>query len=119
MSVQTVFNTLTAHSGLAGIVASRIYRGRLPQNPTYPLVLFRASEDPENHLTGESDLKHLEFEFECYATDYSQLENIKTQLQTALSTSLNFRAVCAGVADGDYQDATGNYSIFFDYSIWL
>lgn len=116
MSVQTVLTTLAAHGGLAGIVASRIYRGRLPKDPTYPLILFRAAEDPESHLSGESDLKHFEFEFELYAENYAQLEQIKTQLKEALSL---LDAVCTAVADDDYQDATGNYSIFLDFSIWL
>lgn len=119
MSVQNVLTTLTNHVGLAGLVASRIYRGRLPQNPEYPLILFRYSEDPENTTGGASSLKHYTYEFECYGADYQILENIKTELIDALASTSDFSSVCSGVADDDYQSDNGNYSIFLDFSLWF
>jgi len=118
MSAQTILNTLTAHTGLAGLVASRIYRIRIPQNPTYPLILFRVSEEPQNSLSSSNDMNY-EAEFELYGASFSELENIKAQLKDALTNATDLKSVCTAVADDDFQDDTGNYSIFLDFSIWL
>lgn len=115
MSVATVLANLKAHSGLSALVSDRIYRGRLPQNPTYPLIFFRASEDPEYSMSGDSGEHHFIFEFECYAGDYTQLNDIKTQLKLAMGSD----AVCTSIADDDFQDDTDKYSLFADFSVWF
>lgn len=119
MSANIVLSELTGFAGLNALVSSRIYRGRFPQGVTYPAILFRAIRNPENTLSGESNIAQHDYTFECYADDYTELQNIITQLKAALAASTTFKAICEAEADDDYQDETGMYSVFLDYSIWL
>jgi len=119
MTTSTIHQALIDHAGLGALVGDRIYRGRLPQSPTYPLIMFVCAEEPENLLIGESESEHHMIQLECYATSYTLLDSIKEQLKRALYDSSDFVAICTAISDDQYQDEQKNYSIFLDFSIWF
>jgi len=108
---------LLAYGDLAALVGNRIYRVRLPDNPTYPCILFRATEEPEVTLGGASAVQHFEYEFEIYADDFGQLESTALQLQNAMETGA-FKAIMVDFNDDNFLDSSRVHGIFIDYSVW-
>ena len=110
-------NSLINNAALSNSVGSRIYRGKLPDNPTYPCILYRSSEDPENTLSGRSDLIHRLYEFEIYAENYVDIERIAFDLRVAMGDG-SFTAVLTDLNDDNYQNESRVFSMFLDFSVW-
>ncbi len=119
MSVSTIRTHLINDSALSALVSDRVYRKQIPQNSTFPLILFNSTDDPQSDLDGSTFGKHYEVEFEVYAPTLASADAVVSALNSALGSSSDFSSACKGVADDDYIDDTNNYSIFLDYSIWF
>lgn len=118
MSTQNIYSVLKADAALNNLINGRLYRGRIPQNAQYPLIMYHISQAPQNTLNTVSSLKKYSFEVEIYAPTYILCESIQVQLSSALNAATDFKTVCESITDDNYQDELGNYSIFVDYSIW-
>jgi hypothetical protein len=118
VSVKTVLDALKAHAGLSALVGGRIYRATIPQTPTYPLILFDATEEYVNTLAGKSSLGKWEYSFTCKSKSLSTMENLVTQLPLALQSS-TFQPIIGEVVDDDFEDEQGIYTVSIDVSIWL
>lgn len=112
-----VRNSLIDYAGLSALVGQRIYRNKLPDNPVYPCILYRAAEEPENTLAGRSHLIHRVYEFELYGTNFEELEQVSSQLRAAMIDG-PFEAVLTDLNDEQYYDDVRVHSVFLDYSIW-
>ena len=119
MTVKRVLDGLKANLDLKYLVGSRIYRSRIPQNPTYPLIMFNVSRETNTTLSGSTGVYNYDFVFELYGKDYDTLEDVAEKLKAAIDGSSVFKGVCTAEADDTYTDANNNYSIFLDYSIWF
>lgn len=119
MTTKLILNHIKNDQNLKYLVGARIFRGRIPQNPRYPLIMYSTEKDNENSLSGNDGVIHYEFAFELYGRDYEKLEEVAAKLKTALSTSSTFKSLCVSEADDDYQDDNKLYSIFMDFSIWF
>lgn len=66
----TVYTRCTGHAGTAALIDGRCYPDRLPENVTYPaLVYFRVSADNSpfrSHDSGPTDFETSRVQFDCY-----------------------------------------------------
>lgn len=77
-----------AAAGVTALIGSgdsaRIYPSKLPQNPTYPCVMYRnVSPGVDNDLDGEGK-GHARLRFSSYSRDYTEAKSLDTQLRLAL-----------------------------------
>ena len=116
--ISQVLADLKADSTLNGLINGRIYRSILPDNPTYPLVLFETEKEVENTLSGESSLQHNIFDFMIMGVSYVECKDIFNALNTALVVSNNFRHTMLAADDGEFNDEIEQYLLNARSSIW-
>lgn len=116
--ISDVLADLKADTTLSTYIFGRVYRGMLPPNPTYPLILFEADKEIQNTLNGQSSLQKTVFTFEIHAGSYVATKNILGALNGALNTGTNYRHVMVAVDDGRFNDETEQYQLTAQSSIW-
>jgi hypothetical protein len=116
--ISDVLADLKGDSLLTTYINGRVYRGMLPPNPTYPLILFEANKEIQNTLSGESTLQKIVFEFEIHGRSYVETKNILGALTGALNTGTTYRHTMIAVDDGRYNDETEQYQLTAQASIW-
>lgn len=87
MAVESdIYTRLINHSGVIGIVASRIYPLTLPQNTAYPaLTYFKVSDVPEHAMGADADIKTTRIQVSCWADTYNVAKALEAQVKLALS----------------------------------
>lgn len=86
MSIEAnTYSFLSSQAGITNIVASRIYPLHLPQNPTYPAMLY--SLISSNHLTSLAEsvgMVRARIQFDVYSTSLADCVNGIEALRQAL-----------------------------------
>lgn len=120
-----IYTTLSTHAGLSALVSTRIYRVKLPQNPTLPAVTFtRISKVPEHAMGSDPTTKHSRWQFSCWATTQSGTVAVAKQVEAAMSRK---RATVESVVIQDvllentgpdlYEDDTKSHQLPVDLMI--
>lgn len=110
---------LEADSALIALVSTRIYPDRLPQNPTYPnLVYTRTGANPQNVLEGRSTRQNAVFQFDLRAMTKAEVLSIAAALKDAVETGTSYSVVHTGEADFPYEPGASVYRRMIDYSVW-
>ena len=87
---------LTADAGVSALIGSRLYAEQMPQNPTYPAVVYsRVSTTQGDLLNGADTLTAVRIQFDAYAVDYAGVKALATAFRAALN---GFRGDLGGVA---------------------
>lgn len=92
MTIEADIRTaLTGHAGLSALVGTRIYPDKLPQNPTYPAIVYQRISTPRAQaISGTVASAAPRFQFSIYAKDasgvtgYDKSIAVATQLRAAL-----------------------------------
>lgn len=68
------------------IVGSRVWLGRLPENPVLPAIRYNpiVMMDQAPHMKGVSNLTRVSFTFSLYSLDYNQVRNLVGETLLAL-----------------------------------
>lgn len=83
---QTIYQLLAAQAGLTAIVGSRIYPHHLPDDATFPALVFRqVSSKPDYSHDGDSELDTARIQFDAYGTTKAQAVQVSTQVRALLS----------------------------------
>ena len=92
---KALYNYLTSYSGLSSLVSNRIYPDELPQEPTYPAIVYTLTDEDEveTFQTPESNLISPTYEFECHASTRAGAEAVAKQLRLAFK---NYSGVMGG-----------------------
>lgn len=78
---ETIRAKLIANPALSALVGARIYPLKLPQNPTYPAITYqRVAGDYQ----GDIGVHSPDFQFDCWASGYTEAENLTRALINAL-----------------------------------
>lgn len=87
MSLDTAIQTVLAGaSGLTNVVGTRIFRDKLPQDPTYPAVTYHLISAVPTHAMGvDAGLDISRVQVSCWATTAGGVEALATEVRTALS----------------------------------
>jgi hypothetical protein len=79
-----LFTYLSGYAGLAALVGTRIYPLLLPQDPTLPAVTYQRISTPRLFAFEHSFLPHATFQFDCWASDFSDAKDVAEQVRLAM-----------------------------------
>jgi len=83
MLEQAIYSYISTYPGLIALVGSRIYPLVMPQNPTYPAVVYsRVSRVYEKDLLGTA-WNQSRVQFSVYAKEYLEAKRVAEQLRAA------------------------------------
>jgi hypothetical protein len=118
MQIESILRAiLVAAPGVAAIIGTRAYQGRLPREPTFPAVVYQMISRPQDGLTG---IVQTRMQYTCMAESWREAADLADAVRCALH---GYR----GVRDGarieyiqyagqhdDYDETTGIYWIPVD-----
>ena len=123
---QDLFTYLQTQTGLTSLIDTRLHPARLPQDPTFPSVVFKKISKPRIvSQQGDSGLSNPRYQFTCWAIRYSVAEEIAQELRISLSGfkgTMNGRRVYAAFNENelDHVDPdTGAYAQIVDVIFWI
>lgn len=106
-------------------ITTRCYPAKIPQDPTYPLILFfKVTGMRDHHLQGPSGLAHPRFQVEAWATTYDAAKALANAIREALDGYAGTQgAVVIGSilmeSERDtYEDAVSCHRIIMDFFAW-
>ena len=82
----SIYTRLSGFAGLTALISTRIYYGKVPQAPTYPLLVYnRISGARAASLSGHAGLGMPRFQIDVYTTDTARAaKEIADQVRYAL-----------------------------------
>lgn len=81
---QALFNYLSTFPGLTGLIGTRVYPLRPPQNATKPYVTYAKVTGPRVRTFSTDQGGQPRFDFTCTADDYSSADAVRAQVRVAL-----------------------------------
>ena len=73
-----------AYGTIGASISTRLYPGRLPQNPTYPAVVQnRISSVPFHGMTQDHGITESRFQLDVYGTTYAVVVGIAEEIKDA------------------------------------
>ena len=82
---ESIYTRLTGFAGLSALVSTRVYPGRLPQNPTLPAVVYEGIAGFEfPAFSSNSGTETRTFQITAWAETYSEAKSVETQIKLAL-----------------------------------
>lgn len=136
MSVKkAVFALLSGHAGLTALVGTRIHRQLLPQEPTYPAVVYtRTASVLVASLGRESGLWRSTISVDCLAETESGAEAVALQVRDALdhqsgligwpvnaspyAGQLQIQAIAHLDSTDNYDDELEIHAVTEDFEVW-
>lgn len=115
MTIEDILANLRVYAPLTALIGNRIYYVRMPQNPTYPLVVWERISSPAiNTMEGYSTHKN-HVSFKCYSDDTIEVRNTAEALLEGLAKIL----IEIEDAGRDlYDDDVKVFFIPIDISFW-
>ena len=115
-----IITALEAYSALTTLVSTRIYPMRLPQNPTWPNVVYsRSSTDFHNTVsTNAAGQANARFQIDCRADDYAEARDVASKAIAAMTGATTFDALIISDSDFPYEPDTEIYRVVLDFSVW-
>ena len=106
-------------------ITTRCYPGKIPQDPTYPLIVYyKVTGMRDHHLQGPSRLAHPRFQVEAWALTYDAAKALANAIRGALD---GYTGTQGTVAIGSilieserdvYEDAVSCHRVIMDWFIW-
>lgn len=82
---KAIYGILNAASGVTNITSTRIYPDTVPQNASFPYVVYQViGTQPTDTKDGASRLDVVRFQVDCYSTDYDTTDTLAAAVRTAL-----------------------------------
>ena len=80
-----IYNILATDSGVSGVVGTRIYRVRMPDNPELPAITYQTSYGTQiESFTGYSGLKNPIISIDCWTKSAGAGQDLAEKVRTAL-----------------------------------
>lgn len=110
-----LYSALSNDATVSGYVGTKIYPSVAPKGTAAPYIVYKVvSIIPQNHLTGESDMKNKRVEINIYAKDYGDAQAIYAAVDVAVKTLAAIKQSFVQLWDTDPE--LHRFSV--DYSIW-
>ncbi len=104
-------------NALKGLVSNRCYPLLMPENPSYPSIIYtRISSTPENTLNGGATIDLVRFQIDSYAETYSAARTLAASVRTAMEAAA-FKGLLQTDEDFFEPDVT-IYRVTQDYYVW-
>jgi hypothetical protein len=108
-----IYERLCADTGLAALVSTRIYPDQVPQDITWPAIIFhQVSEAASYGHDGDSNLDMARFQFDCYGSTNASARAIKSALRACLSGK-RFEGTGARVTSCQLDNSLSGYEPAF------
>ncbi|MBI4800633.1 MAG: DUF3168 domain-containing protein [Desulfarculus sp.] len=108
---------LKQDAAVAALVADRVYPVKLPQGCVLPAITYqRVSGGQDSTLEGDSGLEFPRVQVSCWSKSYTQAHALAKAARGAMKSARAFRATTINDMD-HYEDETGVYAVFVDFSI--
>lgn len=128
MSVDTIEKAIRAilvADSTVKAITTRCYPGSLPQNPTYPLILYyKVTGMRDHHLQGPSGLAHPRFQVEAWATTYDAAKTLANAIREALDGysgtqgTVVIGSILMESERDTYEEAVSCHRVIMDYMAW-
>ena len=100
MSIATTFrSTLTGHSALTALVGTAIAQNAVPDEMTFPLVVYALRIDTDLGLDGTNLGDRADIAVQCWADESDDAESVAAAVRGALATVPN-NAIVISEQDG-------------------
>jgi hypothetical protein len=123
--IETELKYILVNDTTVKAITTRCYPVKLPQNPTYPLILYtKISGMRDHHLTGPSGHAHPRFQIEAWAETYAGAKTLSEAIRGALdgytgTASSTKISSCLLDSERDvYESEIEVYRVIQDYLIW-
>jgi hypothetical protein len=121
---EAIHDILVTDSSVKAIT-TRCYPSTLPQNPTYPLILYaKVTGERINDLSGPSGMAHPRFQIEAWAETYAAAKSLANAIRVCLN---GYRGTSGAVQIGSfliqserdiYEPEAACHRVVMDYAIW-
>jgi hypothetical protein len=117
---------LLADDEVEEIVGTRVYVGRLPQNPTYPAITLEpVTLNDNNTLRAPGDLRWARIEVNAWAASFAEVNDLTQAINAALNVQsgehegMDIRS-CTSMVGGRYfyEDTVKAHRRLRDYGVW-
>lgn len=117
-----VFSRLTGDAGVTDLVGQRVYPLRLPQEPTYPAIMYQRVSTNEAHTHDQAGgLAESRVQFDCLAVTYSQAQALAAAVRAALNGWVDDgNGILACLLENQidlYEDTTESYRVVLDFML--
>lgn len=123
---QDLWTYLQTQTGLTALIGARLHPVQLPQNPTFPAVVFTKISKPRIvSQQGDSGLSNPRYQFTCWAVRHSVAVQIAGEIRISLSGfkgTMNGRRVYASFDENELDRVdpdTGIYAQIVDVIFWI
>lgn len=115
-----IFTQLSGYSNLTSLVSTRIYYNTLPQNPTYPNVVFsRVTTQPSNTLGTRNNRTQARFQFDCRATSDKSADEVAIQVIAGMEAATTFKSLYIDKSAFPYEPGIQGHRVNVDMSVWF
>ncbi len=109
-----LYNYLSGHTGLKTLVDNRIYPLKLPQNPTYPAVVYQDISTTEITAMGTNPgMYTCRYQFKCFGSTKADSKAAAQQIRLAFRNYWGTMGGAGGVTV-DYAEMADEHSEYFD-----
>jgi hypothetical protein len=106
-------------------ITTRCYPATLPQDPTYPLIVYyKVTGMRDHHLQGPSGLAHPRFQVEAWATTYDAAKALANAIREALDGysgtqgTVRIGSILIESERDTYEDAVSCHRVIMDFYVW-
>lgn len=83
--VNSLYHLLSTDTPVSAIVGTRIYPSRIPQIKVFPAIAYmQLSKVPTNQKDDVSHFHKVDFDIDCFAKTYEQVNDLAAKVRTAL-----------------------------------
>ncbi len=128
MSVDTIekaIRSILVNDSTVKAITTRCYPGKIPQDPTYPLIVYyKVTGMRDHHLQGPSGLAHPRFQVEAWATTYDAAKTLANAIRVALDGykgtqgTVDIGSILMESERDTYEDAVLCHRVIMDWFIW-
>jgi hypothetical protein len=115
-----IFKHLSTVNAVSTYVGTRIYPALLPQDPTYPAIVYmRVGSQKEYGLNGYASLERVHIAIDINATGFAQMRDISAAVKAAMDTATGFSAILEN--ENNLYESESEVRIYreiLDFSVW-
>lgn len=121
---EALSSRLTGDVAVSALIATRLYPARLPQDVTYPAVVYtRIDTEPTSAFGTAATLMNSRVQFDCWAKTYSEVKAVANAIRAsldALDTTILSVRIYGIVYSSEldiFEDETQLYRIQSDFQV--
>lgn len=123
--IEAAINYILVNDTMVKAITTKCYPVKLPQSPTYPLILYTKISGMRDHvLSGASGRAHPRFQVEAWAETYSGAKTLADAIRNALddySGTASGTVIHSCLIDSErdvYESEIEKYRVIQDFFIW-